>query len=135
MYRSSPIMKWRLYNDRYQLEGNKCVKCGKMFYPKAFLCSCGSREFHKHVFSGQGKLVSFTEIKTPPEKFSDYAPFCIGLVELTEGPRILAQIADADFKDLSLGLEMQASFRKFYASGESGIIHYGLKFAPAFQRK
>lgn len=132
MYRSSPVIRWRRYNDRYFLEGNKCLKCAKVYYPKAFLCACGSKDFSDFILSGKGKLLSFTEIKSAPEKFSDFTPYCIGVIELEEGPRICGQLADVGLKDLKIGLQLQASFRKFYESSKAGVIHYGAKFVPVF---
>ena len=82
--------------------------------------------------SGQGKLLTFTEISGGGEAFAEATPFALGIVELAEGPRITAQITDAELKDLKIGQEMQACFRKFYASGKKGIIHYGVKFTPKF---
>jgi uncharacterized OB-fold protein len=130
MYRSSPIIRWRRYPERYRLEGAKCKDCGKVHYPIKALCPCGSRDFEGVKLSGQGKILSFTEIGAGGEAFSEMAPFCIGIVELKEGPKVTAQLADAELKDLSINQEVQATFRKFYASGEKGAIHYGLKFKP-----
>ncbi len=132
MYRSSPIIRWRRYNDRYRFEGNQCIKCQTVFYPKKFLCKCGSKEFNAFEFSGKGVLLSFTEIKSPPEVFIEQATYCIGIVQLIEGPKITSQIADVELKDLKIGMKLISSFRKFYSSGEEGAIHYGTKFIPDF---
>jgi uncharacterized OB-fold protein len=112
------------------LEGAKCKDCGKVHYPIKALCFCGSRDFESLKLSGQGKILTFTEIGAGGEAFAEMAPFCIGIVELKEGPKITAQITDAELKDLSINQKVQATFRKFYASGEKGAIHYGLKFKP-----
>lgn len=130
MYRSSPIIRWRRYPERYRLEGNRCRDCGRVHYPKKALCPCGSRQLEPLKLKGKAKLLSFTEIGSGAEAFSGMSPFCVGIVELEEGPRITAQIADAELKDLKIGQALRAAFRKFYSSGEKGAIHYGLKFKP-----
>ena len=128
MYRKSPIIRWRKYNDRYQLIGSKCKSCNKYHYPKTALCDCGSKDFDYHKFSGKGKLLTFTEISSAPTMFSEKTPYCIGVVELEEGPRIGAQIVDTSISELKIDQDVEAVFRKFYASGSKGAIHYGTKF-------
>lgn len=130
MFEQSPILRWRKYNEKYLLQGNKCSQCKKFFYPKKYLCSCGSQEFTVINFCGKGTVETFTKITTPSKMFSNQPPYCIGIIKLKEGPKILAQIADIDFENLKIGLPVQASFRKIYSAGESGIINYGLKFIP-----
>jgi len=55
-------------------------------------------------------------------------PYCVAIIELEEGPKITGQIADANMDEIKIGDEVETVFRKFLASGESGVIHYGLKF-------
>lgn len=130
MFNSSPIPGWRQYSKRYNLEGSRCCICDKAYYDNCFLCSCGSRAFKPFKFSGLGKLISYTNITNPCVEFKHMPVYCIGLIELVEGPRMMAQIADVSVSDLSIGLMMQATFRKFYSHGSNGIIEYGLKFVP-----
>ena len=126
----SPISAWRNYKHNYGLYGYRCVACKKIYYPKKHLCSCGSQNFESMKLSGNGKLITFTQINNPPEAFEEMAPYCIGIVELEEGVRILAQITDAMLEDLSIGMPVKAVFRKLYARGEKGVIQYGVKFEP-----
>ena len=130
MFEQSPILRWRKYDEKYLLQGNKCSHCEKLFYPKKYLCSCGSQEFTSINFCGKGTVETFTKITTPSKIFSKQPPYCIGIIKLKEGPKILAQIADIEFKNLKIGLAVQVSFRKIYSAGESKIINYGLKFIP-----
>ena len=128
MHRQSPIMRWRKFPERYRLEGNRCNLCGRVYFPKKELCECSSKEFSAFQLSGKGKILTYTEIKSSPEEFSDMTPYCVGIIEFPEGPRITAQIADASVSDLKIGDEVYPVFRKFNAVGDSGIIHYGIKF-------
>ena len=128
MHRQSPILRWRRYPERYRLEGNRCTHCSKIYFPKKHLCECGSTSFEEHQLKGKGKILTFTEIKSSPEEFSDMTPYCVGIIELEEGPKITSQIADARVDELKIGDEVSTVFRKFVANGDAGIIHYGLKF-------
>lgn len=100
----------------------------KKYYPKAYLCDCQSGDLESYEFSGFGTLVSFTQITVPPAAFESLAPYCIGLIALDEGPKMLAQLTDVDLGELKIGMKMQACLRKMYVSGDKGVIHYGLKF-------
>ncbi|MBS3121305.1 Zn-ribbon domain-containing OB-fold protein [Candidatus Woesearchaeota archaeon] len=128
MYRESPIIRWRRYPERYRLEGNKCAQCSKIYFPKTYLCECGSKKFLPHQLKPRGKILTYTEIKSSPEEFSEMTPYCVAIIELNEGPKITTQIADCDVSEIKIGDEVEMVFRKFLASGEEGIIHYGFKF-------
>ena len=132
MFRDSPIIRWRNYNDRYKLNGYKCTKCGATYFEKKGVCTCGNFDYAEMEFSGKGKIVSFTQIHTGPEAFTELGKYCVAIIDLDEGARIEAQVVDCKYEDLKIGLEVEAVFRKFYKSGEAGIIHYGTKFIPKF---
>ena len=132
MFRDSPIIRWRNYNDRYKLNGYKCTKCNTTFFEKKGMCTCGNLDFAEMEFSGKGKLVSFTQVHSGPEMFESQSPYCVAIIDLEEGARITSQVVDCKYEDLKVGLEVEAVFRKFYKSGEEGIIHYGTKFIPKF---
>jgi len=132
MFRESPIIRWRNYKDRYMLNGYKCTKCNKTFFESKGMCTCGNLDFTKLEFSGIGKIVTFTKIHSGPEVFEDKAPYCVAIIDLEEGGRTTAQVMDCKYEDLKIGQEVEAVFRKFYTSGEKGIIHYGTKFIPKF---
>ncbi|MBT4597279.1 MAG: Zn-ribbon domain-containing OB-fold protein [Candidatus Diapherotrites archaeon] len=114
------------------LEGYECTNCGKKYFEKKGMGVCGSLDFNNLSFCGKGKIVSFTKIHSGPEVFQEQTPYCVGIIDLDEGARITAQIIDSKYKDLSIGQEVEAVFRKFYKSGEKGVIHYGTKFRPKF---
>jgi uncharacterized OB-fold protein len=132
MFRESPIMRWRHYDDTYKLKGNKCTKCGATYFEKKGMCTCGNVEFSTIDFSGKGKIVTFTQIHGGPEVYADQTPYCVGLIDLAEGARVTGQIVDCKYEELKIGQEVEAVFRKFYKSGEKGIVHYGTKFIPKF---
>jgi len=69
-------------------------------------------------------------VYAPNKGFEEYAPYIIGIIELSDGERLTTQIVNIDFKDLKYGMRLQACFRRIYVDGDKGIIHYGLKFGP-----
>jgi uncharacterized protein len=132
MFADSPLISWRMAKQRLFLEGVKCITCSAVYYPQKYTCVCGSHVFETIHFSGKGKLLSFTHITVAPAAFTAMVPYHLGLIEFEEGARLVAQVTDVAFEELSIGIPVIAVFRRLYTSGEKGIIHYGLKFRPEF---
>lgn len=58
---------------------------------------------------GAGKLVSYVVFHRQYAK--DFpVPYCVGLVELTEGPRLLARLVLTDKKEPAVGMPLRAHF-------------------------
>jgi len=55
------------------------------------------------------------------------------VVELVEGPKIVAQLTDCKVEELKIGLEVEAVFRKKYEDNQ--VIRYGIKFRPIRKRR
>ncbi|MEW5807475.1 MAG: Zn-ribbon domain-containing OB-fold protein [Acidobacteriota bacterium] len=123
---------WREIPQRYRLEAGRCTKCGKVHFPPRLVCaSCGGRTFDKYILPDEGRIVTYTIIRVPPAPFKDQAPFAIGIIELMDGVRLMAQIADCDFKELDIGKKVRVEFRKIQEEGKAGILQYGYKFVLA----
>ena len=124
---------WRETPERYRLEAGKCKKCGHINFPGRLICpECGTKEFETIRLSGKGKLETFTIIQTAPPGFADLAPYAVGIVELEEGVKILAQITDCNTADLKIGDQLVTKFRRINEEGKTGMIMYGYKFVPDF---
>lgn len=122
---------WRETPERYRMEAEKCSKCGTITFPGRIICpDCGSRKFVKHQLSSKGKLVTFTIIRTAPDGFEDLAPYAVGIIELKDGIKILAQITDCDPEKLKTGDKLEAKFRRMNEDGKTGMIYYAYKFVP-----
>lgn len=122
---------WREIPRYYRLESGKCTKCGAIALPPRLVCAeCGGREFETVTLSGRGTLQTFTIIRIPPEGFGDQAPYAIGIVELEEGVRLMAQITDCDVEQLGVGDKLVTKFRRIREEGLTGVIMYGYKFVP-----
>ncbi len=59
--------------------------------------------------SGRGTLYSFVVVHYPQVPSFDY-PLAIGLVELEEGTRVVANIEGVDRSALSIGMKLHATF-------------------------
>ena len=132
MVHSSVPLFWRLRKAKYRLIGTKCGKCGSTFFPPRNLCpECRrSGEIEPFQFSGNGTIVSYTIIRTPPEGFERQAPYAVAIVKLDEGAQISGQIIDSP-GDIQTGKNVRAVFRKMSEDGSEGVINYGFKFQLA----
>lgn len=126
-----PARSWRAYPQTYRLEAGRCKKCGTVYFPPRLVCKdCHNEDFETFAMKRTGKVVSHTIIRTPSAEFAGQAPFAVGIIEMDDGPRLTAQIADVDFNELTIGLPVQLEFRRIYCEGESGVIQYGHKAVP-----
>lgn len=91
--------------NQEMLIGSHCLDCGAYAVPQRQICpQCRSERTEIISYSGKGKLVAFTVISVPPVKmaqagYSAKNPYCSGIVEMEEGPRVSAQILDVDMQN------------------------------------
>ena len=127
-----PARYWREIPQRYRLEAKKCRGCGATYFPPRLICAnCKSKDFEEVKLPDQGKLLTFTTIRVAPSQFVDQAPYSMGIVELDDGTRLLAQIADCEPDQIKTGMKLRLEFRKIQQDGEAGILCYGYKYVPA----
>jgi len=128
----SVAMHWRRIRERYNLLGTRCNVCGKTYFPLRNICP-NCRRDGKPVevrFSGKGEVFTYTVIRYASENFKSYVPYILGIVTLEEGPKVTSQIVDCDPDEISIGMPVEACFRKLNDQGKEGIVCYGFKFRP-----
>jgi uncharacterized OB-fold protein len=54
------------------------------------------------LFSGRGRVATFTVIRYPPEGFEKESPYIVGLIDLEDGPRVMGRIL-AKTEELQIG--------------------------------
>jgi len=122
--------------QRYALVGAKCNACGTVNLPKGVNClECGKPlEYEPLKLSGKGEIYCFTVVSrggSPPEfsvQQNLVGAYPVAVVELNEGPRIVAQMTDCEAGELRIGLEVESAFRRIYE--DDSMIRYGIKFRP-----
>ncbi len=125
---------WREIPQRYNLIGNKCGSCGKVFFPPREACpDCRRKSMGKmkdFKLSGKGEVITYTIIHVGPEAFEEQVPYPVAIIKLDEGPCVTAQIVDCDIEDVKIGMKVESTFRKIQEDGYIGAIYYGYKFKP-----
>ena len=126
---SSVPLFWRLQKNRYTLTGTQCKTCKTNYFPpKTFCPSCRRKGvIQEFRFSGEGKILSHTTIRIPPEGFQNYTPYAVAIIELKEGTTISGQVI-GDPDKVRVGQSVRPVFRKMQEDGASGLIQYGIKF-------
>lgn len=131
---ASVAREWREIPGRYNLIGNKCGCCGKVYFPKRTICPACRRasigKMEECHLSKEGKVFSFSIVYEAPVENNVLKPYAVAMVETEDGVKITGQIVDADLDKIEIGMPVRVVFRKISEETPMGIIHYGFKFAP-----
>ncbi len=121
---------WRRIPERYRLAGSQCTSCKTKFFPPRKLCPDCRRKgkIESCGFSGKGKIYSFSEVHSAPAGLELEIPYVLAIVQLEEGPKLTAQVADCHGCDVQVGAPVEAVFRKIRSDDPEGLLHYGYKF-------
>ncbi|MFH1481323.1 MAG: Zn-ribbon domain-containing OB-fold protein [Pseudomonadota bacterium] len=102
-----------------KLMASKCTKCDALWLPPRPIClKCNSDALEWTELSGKGKLMTYTVIGVGPMPMIEAGygrdnPYCVGIVEVAEGPRIGAQILGVDVKHpekIKIGTALTADY-------------------------
>ena len=82
------------------------------FWPRAISVATGRQNLEWRIVSGLGRLYSFTVTHVPTQGFEDRGPYPVGLVELDEGVRIIANLVHVHAAALKIGLRVKVVFEE-----------------------
>jgi uncharacterized protein len=90
-----------------------CTSCGTLRHPPLPACRvCGSLDWDTVESSGNGTLYSYVVVHYPQVPAFEY-PLPIGLVELDEGTRVVANLAEIATEEIEIGMALRAEFVDF----------------------
>ena len=94
------------------LKGLKCSDCGAGPFMKPLMgCrKCGSLNLTETELSGKGKIHTFTNIETAFGDMKDKTPYCLGIVELAEGPKVITIVEDVDIQAVKVDLPVKFKY-------------------------
>ncbi len=93
---------WEAQN-RHELKFQRCSRCDAFRYPVGPLCpECLSFDFEWVASSGRGTIHSYTVVQHQTHPAFP-APYTVLLVEMEEGPRVIAQLRAPE--DASFGID------------------------------
>lgn len=94
-----------------ELRIQRCGECGALRHPPGPAClRCGAlRNQGYQVVAGTGTVFSYVVHRHPPVP-GKKLPIVVALVELTEGPRVMAEVTGTDPEKVHIGMPVRASF-------------------------
>lgn len=123
---------FQLADGNARLIGSRCVSCGTVYFPQAVGCRnphCQDRRVERALIEGQGVLYSYTvQNYRPPPLFGmePWAPYAIGLVDLSEGLRVMAMLA-VPIGEIHIGMPVRLVAQALYSTKGGGRV-----LTPAF---
>jgi uncharacterized protein len=92
----------------------RCISCHTYRYPPGYLCRhCGSPDSEWVEVSGRGIIYSFSIVRRgPTPEFSSITPYILALVQLEEGPRMMAHILEDAQDRVSIGDRVSVVFEE-----------------------
>jgi hypothetical protein len=103
-----PVLTVKEYTDALEqkkLMGLKCQDCNAITAPPRMTCSqCSGFRLKPVELSGKGTIVTFTVIHVPPTSRRGQPPYYVIMVELEEGPWIMANLCGVGVDKASVDL-------------------------------
>jgi uncharacterized OB-fold protein len=94
----------------HELRIPRCQVCGATFFPPTPRCAtCGAFDIGYTIGAGRGTLYSFNVVHHPQVGGFRY-PLPVGLVELEEGPRIVADLVGVEADQLQIGMPLEVEW-------------------------
>jgi 3-oxo-4,17-pregnadiene-20-carboxyl-CoA hydratase alpha subunit len=88
----------------------RCKECGTLRHPPRPMCSeCRSYEWDVVNATGRGTVYSFVVNHYPQVPAFDY-PLAVGLIELEEGTRLVANVIGVDPGDIRVGMPVEVEW-------------------------
>ncbi len=125
--------EWRQRKAIYGLYGSRCTACGNVAFPPQRVCvnpECGAIDEVEPILLSdkKAKVFNFTGDNLAA---SNDPPAVYGTVEFETGGRYQFDFTDCEVQDLSVGMEMEMSFRRRSFDAKRDISRYFWKAVPA----
>jgi hypothetical protein len=113
-----------------KISGTQCKECGRIHLPPRVICDhCKSQNLDIIELAGEGTLQAYSVVYVPNSKmvaagFGRDNPNCVGIVKMSEGPMVSAEIYGFDLSEpekIKIGTSVKA---KFIERGESVILAF-----------
>ncbi len=96
--------------ERGELRLQYCQDCGAFQYPPESFCrACPSERLEWRAVEGGGSVYSFIIVRQRYlPAFGDLIPYNVAIVELDEGPRVIANLLDVDNEAIEIGMRVRS---------------------------
>lgn len=92
----------------------RCPDCGAVRFLPAHLCPrCWAEGVEWFAASGKGTVATFTVVhRAPTPDFAERVPYVVALVDLAEGPRMMANVVGDGALDVAIGDAVTVCFEE-----------------------
>lgn len=117
------------------LLGHRCLNCGEVFFPQKenrTCTKCHSTNLELIELSRKGKVFAFSVVmlRPPGGYYRGDVPYALANVELPDGVIVEGLLADMNFEDVKVGMEMELKIDKLHED-DAGNTVITYKFRPA----
>jgi uncharacterized OB-fold protein len=85
----------------------RCPSCTAHHFPRQATCPyCSGDGVDEALVEGPGRLWAYTAVTAPPPGYGGEVPYGFGVVELSEGMRVVTRLTEGDPARLRPGQEM-----------------------------
>ena len=113
------------------LLGSRCTVCDAYHFPRHDTCPyCSNENTQPTDLSRTGTLWAWTAVTASPPGYVGDAPYGLGVVELSEGIRIISRLTESDPAALTLGQPMELRIVTLHRDGDGNDV-VTFAFTPA----
>jgi uncharacterized OB-fold protein len=100
------------YTKKHELRVQKCLSCGKLFYPPNEMCPyCHHMESEWVKLSGRGTVYSYVIIRQSNNPvFAKDAPYVVAIIKTDEGMRFYSNVIDCEPDDVTIDMPVEVVF-------------------------
>ena len=111
---------------RGELHMQHCGACGRwQFYPRPFCIHCEADALQWRAVSGLGRIYTYTVNHRAPNAFMKARlPYVVAIVELDEGPRLMANVLGNAVDQAGIGKRVKVTFEA--VSEEVALLQFVL---------
>lgn len=110
---------------RHQLLIQRCCGCGALRFPWLPGCNaCGCLEWDTVEASRDGTVYSYVVMHHPPFPAFD-PPYAVGLVELSEGVRMVSNVVGVPYDKVRIGMPVRLEFQRYDEELELPVFRPG----------
>jgi uncharacterized OB-fold protein len=104
----TPTTTYRDHLAAGSLTFQRCRSCGSaIFYPRVVCPACGGTDLALEVSAGVGTVYSTTVIPRRDEE-----PYCVCLIDLHEGYRMMSTVVDMPAADVHIGMAVEVRIER-----------------------
>jgi uncharacterized OB-fold protein len=117
--------------DGWRLVAGECRACRRLHFPLAAWCPyCGGADTARRPVGPTGRLFLHTAVQSAPPGYRGPLPYGFGIVELSEGLRVVTRLTEHDPARLSPGLAMRLVVETLAGDGDP-VLTYAFAPEPA----